>query len=138
MKIFVSLPHHERSEKDILQSQRDALAEIEKDENVEKDGALELIDTIHHLGAPANASRLWYLGESIKKLDEADLVYFAPNWWKAKGCWVEFIAAWAYDKNVVYEYPAGVGLFNIRAIFDLITELMTLTDNDDAPKEDKK
>lgn len=134
MKVFVSLPHHGRTEEDILKSQQEAIQELEKDENVEKPTPLELIDTIHHASTPANASRLWYLGESIKKLDEADLVYFAPGWWKAKGCWVELVVAWAYDKNLVYEYPTYDAHWSIGSIFDAITRLMHIDTN----KEDEK
>ena len=48
----------------------------------------ELIDSFIE-GAPAKATPLWYLGESIKLLGSADVVVFAPEWENARGCRIE-------------------------------------------------
>lgn len=48
----------------------------------------ELIDSFIE-GAPAKATPLWYLGESIKLLGSADVVVFAPGWENARGCRIE-------------------------------------------------
>lgn len=41
---------------------------------------------------------LWYLGESIKKMAEADIVFFVNDWENYRGCSVERKVADAYGK----------------------------------------
>lgn len=109
MKVFISLPMHGKTEVAVREDMQKYLKNLELD-MIEKDRLkdgehLELIDTVTHTDAPLNPSRLWYLGEAIKKLDEADIVYFAEGWHKAKGCWVEFVASIAYGKDITWDYP---------------------------------
>ena len=131
MKVFVSLPHHGLSEEEIMTNQKAAMDILEKDrasnpENFPEGEPLELLDTIHNVNAPSNPSRLWYLGEAIKKLDQAEVVYFYDNWYKAKGCWVEFIAAHLYNKEVVYDYPSNRAFRAIENILDIISSLFEM------------
>ena len=44
----------------------------------------------------ANATPLWYPGESLKLLGTADFVVFAPRWQDYRGCRIEHDAAVAY------------------------------------------
>lgn len=46
---------------------------------------------------------LLYLGESLKLMAQADLVYFCKGWQKARGCVIEHQAADAYGIECVYE-----------------------------------
>ena len=39
--------------------------------------------------APHDATSLWFLGESIKLLGQADFVYFCKEWDKYRGCIAE-------------------------------------------------
>lgn len=109
MKVFISLPMHGKTETAVKEDLQKYLKSLELDmhekNQLKEDEHLELIDTVTHSDTPAIPSRLWYLGEAIKKLDEADLVYFAEGWEKAKGCWVEFAAACAYGKPITWDYP---------------------------------
>lgn len=54
--------------------------------------------------APKNASPLWYLGESIKRLSEADAAYFFKGWENARGCRIENECALEYGLEVVEDY----------------------------------
>lgn len=46
---------------------------------------------------------LWYLGERIKSMADADFVVaIGTNWWQTPGCLVEKNAAEAYDIPIVY------------------------------------
>ena len=134
MKVFVSIPMNGRSIEDVKYDQNHCLEELTRDfkndGTLGEDETLTLIDVNERpTPAPANASRLWYLGEAIKRLDEADLVYFASDWYKAKGCWVEFVAAHVYEKEVVYYYHSNFALDRIRWVISMIFACLSLKDS---------
>lgn len=56
---------------------------------------VEVIDSFFR-GAPANAKPLWFLGESLKLLADADVACFAPGWKNARGCVIENCCALHY------------------------------------------
>lgn len=120
MKIFISMSMNGRSDAEIEADMNKYFDIIKKDliENGElkEDETVTLIDTIHHDNMPANPDRLWYLGSSIQKMADADIVYFAGDWFKAKGCWVEYVAALKYNKSMVYDYPSYVHRNRIEAV----------------------
>ena len=62
---------------------------------------MEVIDSFFQ-GAPAEAKPLWFLGESLKLMAEADIVCFAPGWKAARGCVMENACAVAYDIPRMY------------------------------------
>ena len=96
MKLFISQPMKGKTDEQILE-ERDKAAGlfILEGENV------EVIDSFIK-DAPAQAAPLWYLGESIKLLGEADVVYFCKDWQKYNGCTIEHECAVRYGKTVVY------------------------------------
>ena len=131
MKVFISLPHHGRTEKEIQTDINKYFEEVKNDKNItNEDGTWELIDTIHNANVPANPSRLWYLGEAIKKLNDADLVYFAGEWYTAKGCWVEFIAANLYEKKLTYYYGHPVVSMFVSDAIGAIMSTMRMFEED--------
>jgi hypothetical protein len=138
MKVFISLPHHGRTEEEIQNDINKYFEELKNDKNIiNEDGTWELIDTIHNVNVPANPSRLWYLGEAIKKLNDADLVYFAGEWYTAKGCWVEFIAANLYEKNLTYGYGHPVVAMCVGDALGAIRSTMRMFDDYNNTEEDK-
>lgn len=62
---------------------------------------VEVIDSFFK-DVPHDATPLWYLGESIKLLGEADVVYFCKDWEKYNGCTIEHECAVRYGKRIVY------------------------------------
>ena len=54
-------------------------------------------------GAPHNATSLWYLGESIKLLGQADIAYFCKDWEKYRGCCIEHECCVRYSIKHVEE-----------------------------------
>ena len=97
MKIFVSQPMNGRDEEEVLLER-----EVYANAFIKKQGILMntsdvVIDNYHKPNAPANASRLWYLSDSLKQMSEADVVIFVPGWRKAKGCKVEMMCCKLYD-----------------------------------------
>lgn len=105
MKIFISQPFHQRSEEDIMRERQRAINFVDYRLNgfkTWKDRVeIEVIDNYNKI-APDGADRLWYLGDSIRLMDEADLVVFVPGWTKAKGCRIEHTVALSYEKKIMH------------------------------------
>lgn len=93
-KIFISQPMNGRFENDILK-ERDSIYIDWLDLN-HYHAYDELIDSYTKTNVPDGAGRLWYLGDSIQKMADADVVILAPGWEKAAGCCVEFEVAKRY------------------------------------------
>lgn len=140
MKVFISLPMNGRNDVVVREDQTKFLKDLESDmreKNDLSDGeSLELIDTVSHVNVPENPSRLWYLGEAIKKLDNADLVYFAGDWYKAKGCWVEFVAASVYGKKMIFDYPDRKAANVFENIIGWLGAFTTQPENKEKKKDD--
>ena len=69
---------------------------------------VEVIDSFFR-GAPADAKPLWYLGESLKLLAQADIAYFAAGWVDARGCKIEHTCAAEYGVPII-EADNAVGV----------------------------
>lgn len=96
MKLFISQPMKGKTDEQILEERNKAAGLfILEGENV------EVIDSFFK-DAPAKAAPLWCLGESIKLLGEADVVYFCKDWQKYNGCTIEHECAVRYGKTIVY------------------------------------
>lgn len=94
--LFISLPMRGRSDEDILE-ERGKIAStvglwLEDDINV----LGNFINNDAPVGLSDDAQGVWYLGESIKLMSEADIVAFSPNWKAARGCRIEKMVAEAY------------------------------------------
>lgn len=98
MKLFISQPMRGLTDEEILAVRQKAKADVENLLGVE----VEVLDTFFQ-GAPADAQPLWYLGESIKLLGEADLVYFTKGWQANRGCRIERMCAFEYGKSWLEE-----------------------------------
>lgn len=96
-KLFISIPMKGRTEYEIATEMDSILKEVKLFHGQD----IELIDT-YIKDAPANASSLWYIGESIKLLGEADIVYFADEWMHFNGCIIEHECAIRYGKTIIY------------------------------------
>ena len=63
---------------------------------------VEVIDSFFQ-SAPVDAKPLWYLGESLKLLAEADVAFFAKGWDEARGCKIENTCAIEYGIETIIE-----------------------------------
>ena len=90
-KLFISQPMKGKTDQEILLERETAVkkAKLELGEDV------EVIDSFFR-GAPADAKPLWFLGESLKLLSDADIACFAPGWKDARGCVIEHACALHY------------------------------------------
>lgn len=95
-KLFISQPMNGKTDKEILEVRQRAIEAAER----RLGEKVEVIDSFFQ-GAPADAKPLWFLGESIKLLGEADVAYFAPGWENARGCRIEYNCAADYDVPVI-------------------------------------
>lgn len=94
-KLFISQPMKDKTDEEIEIERERIVEEVEKTY-----GEVEVVDSFFK-GVPHDANPLWYLGESIKKLSEADVVAFGYGWEEARGCNIEFLCATEYGLNIV-------------------------------------
>ena len=94
-RVFISQPMRGLSADQIVRARAAAMARV--GEVLEE--PFLVIDSI--LEGPEND--IWYLGESIKRMADADVVYFATGWQRAKGCLVEFNVAGLYGLKMIVE-----------------------------------
>lgn len=92
-KLFISQPMNGKTNEQILEERQKAISSF--------DDEVEVIDSFFK-DAPHDATPLWYLGESIKLLGDADVVYFCKDWEKYRGCTIEHECAVRYGKEIVY------------------------------------
>ncbi len=92
-KLFISQPMNGKSDEEIKEERKKAISEAEEliGEKV------EVIDRL----APAEARPLWFLGKSLELLSAADIVYFAKDWDKYRGCRIENTCAKEYGLQVI-------------------------------------
>ena len=99
-KVFISQPMRGLTEKEILEKRN----EIKKDIENKINEKVEFIDSffqdylsnIQDIHVP-----VWYLGESIQLLSQADMLYLGEGRDKARGCKIEYEVAKAYGINII-------------------------------------
>ena len=102
-KLFISQPMRGQDSAEILAVREKAIKSAEN----QVGEPVEIIDSFFQ-DAPANARPLWYLGESLKLMAEADLAYFAKGWDEARGCKIENTCAIEYGiETIIEDYSEG-------------------------------
>ena len=99
VKVFISQPIKDKIDEEIIK-EREQLIECAKEHYGEN---IEVIDSFFK-GAPHDAKPLWFLGESIKKLSEADVAIFAKGYEEARGCRIENECCVSYGITVIEDY----------------------------------
>lgn len=95
-KIFISQPMNGKTTEEIENERNYIIDRLRENESV------EIIDSFFK-DEPYEASPLWYLGESIKLMSEADVVFFCNGWQTARGCQIEHDCALEYGIDTMYE-----------------------------------
>ena len=102
MKIFISMPMSGKSTEQVRQEMKKIEAKI-----VDKlpSGTI-LIDSIiegadKDIAIKGDQIGVWYLGESLKMMAGADIVFFASGYENARGCLIEYQVAKDYGMFVV-------------------------------------
>lgn len=102
-KLFVSVPMKGRTEKEIKTS----IQKMKKIAEIYKGEELELIDSYIEDNPPKDSKEaVWYLGESLKKLAQADVFIGINDAWDWNGCYIEIETAKRYGIKI-YMIPAS-------------------------------
>lgn len=100
-KLFISQPIDGKTRKEIEKVTRKSARMIK---DLLKD-TVEIVDSfVTRDAAPEDVNAdFWYLGESIKRMGQADIVYFAEGYQSDKRCMIEYLCASAYGMRVITE-----------------------------------
>lgn len=90
-KLFISQPMKDKTDEQILAERKKAIQSAKA--LVGED--VEVLDSFFK-DAPHDARPLWFLGKSLELLSTADVVYFAKDWEKYRGCRIEHTCAVEY------------------------------------------
>lgn len=94
-KLFISQPMRGKTDEEILQEREAAISAAKKIAGEDVD----VLDTFFQ-GADLTKP-LEYLGESIKMLAQADIIYLARGWKEARGCRIEHACAIEYGVRCI-------------------------------------
>ena len=100
-KLFISLPMAGLSIEEI----RSKMAEYKENAEYLMGEELELIDTIITEAPDVKEIGVWCVGKSITMMADADVVYFGRGWRSARGCLVEYEAAYRYKILRIEDAP---------------------------------
>ena len=97
-KLFISCPMRNRTEEAI----RESMDKMHKIAEATLGEEVEVIQSYIQDNPPKNSKQaVWYLGESIKKLSEADVVICIDEDWDYEGCRAERSIARSYGIPVI-------------------------------------
>lgn len=96
-KLFISQPMRNKTDEEIKSERTVAIAKAK--EKLGED--VEIIDSFIENEPNVKMIPVWYLGESIKLLSEANAAYFAPGWQDTRGCLIEYSVATTYGIKVI-------------------------------------
>lgn len=102
MKVFVSVPMNERSTKEIEEDFLRAKIDLKK---IYSNFEVHILDSNFDYGPTDFVSNLgiWYLGESLKVLADADIAYFVKGWQYERDCRIEHECCSQYGIRCFYE-----------------------------------
>lgn len=98
-KLFISQPMKDKTDAEILAVREQA---IQSAKNLLSED-VEVIDSFFQ-NVPHDATPLWFLAKSLELLATADVVYFAKDWEKYRGCRIENTCAIEYGITVIENY----------------------------------
>lgn len=121
-KLFVSVPMKGRTEEEIKAS----IQKMKKIAEIYEGEELELIDSYIEGNPPkGNNEAIFYLGESLKKMAQADVFVGICESYEWSGCRIENITAESYGIKS-YAIPARCVIENYNAI---LNKLYSIPDN---------
>ena len=98
-KLFISQPMKDKTDAEILAVREQA---IQSAKNLLGED-VEVIDSFFQ-NVPHDATPLWFLAKCLELLATADVVYFAKDWEKYRGCRIENTCAIDYGITVIEDY----------------------------------
>lgn len=113
-KLFVSVPMKGRTEEEIKAS----IQKMKKIAEIYEGEKLELIDSYIEDNPPKdNNQAIWFLGESLKKLAQADVFIGINEAWDWCGCYIEIETAKRYSIKI-YMTPAEYVIDGYNALLN--------------------
>lgn len=113
-KLFVSVPTKGRTEEEIKAS----IQKMKKIAEIYEGKELELIDSYIEDNPPKdNNQAIWFLGESLKKLAQADVFIGINEAWDWCGCYIEIETAKRYGIKI-YMIPAEYVIDGYNALLN--------------------
>lgn len=113
-KLFVSVPMKGRTEEEIKAS----IQKMKKIAEIYEGEELELIDSYIEDNPPKdNNQAIWFLGESLKKLAQADVFIGINEAWDWCGCYIEIETAKRYGIKI-YMIPAEYVIDGYNALLN--------------------
>lgn len=113
-KLFVSVPMKGRTEEEIKKS----IQKMKKIAEIFEGEELELIDSYIEDNPPKdNNQAIWFLGESLKKLAQADVFIGINEAWDWCGCYIEIETAKRYGIKI-YMTPAEYVIDGYNALLN--------------------
>lgn len=100
MKIFISQPMNGKTDEDIV-AKRETLIELAKKKYGDD---IEVIDSFTKDPELEAKGQIAMLGHSVSMMADADLVVFAKDWTRARGCRVEQQVAKQYEIPILFEH----------------------------------
>lgn len=111
MNIFISQPLFEKKTEEILMKRQMIIEDLWK----EYDNDIDILDNFSVFSH--NLNPFDYLSNNLKKMKDADIVYFTKEWEKSKTCQIEHQCAIVYQLPIKYEknisIKKGCGIVNI-------------------------
>ena len=99
MRLFISQPMRNKTDQEIRAERAKAIDECQAYAACTGE-KIDIIDSIID-DAPDGAKPLWYIGESLKLLSEADTAYFVLGWDENRGCRIEHAACIEYGISII-------------------------------------
>lgn len=99
-RLFVSQPMRDKTDEEIIVARERAAMTARSMLNDD----VQLIDSYFNKSAPAGVNApLWYLAKSLELMASADVVYFAEDWKRYRGCLIEYRCAKDYGLEIIGE-----------------------------------
>lgn len=98
-RLFISQPMKGKTDAEILAVRERAIASAERHLGEE----VEVIDSFFRGVNFSGVKPLYLLGKSLELMATADVVYFAKDWEKYRGCRIENICAVDYGIELIIE-----------------------------------
>lgn len=103
-KVFISQPMAGRTLDEVLEERMQIINILNGLSTcmMAMDVEIEIIESFEANRFNANTKPLEGLGGSIQKMQDADIVVFAPGWEQSKGCKVEHLCATEYGLSLIH------------------------------------
>lgn len=100
LHVFVSLRCEGKSYDEMCSTQK-AIFKAYKEKNNRHKNDLDLVESLFKNYVPGESNRIEFLGKSITKMCDADVVLIPLDYRKSKGCTIEALTAKIYGLSIV-------------------------------------